>query len=155
MSEIRIAQPEDKETIQRIYRAVVGLHSDQDEARWDRLIQQGGLVVAEAEGRIIGFGGMDVRDAEQVKWLYLLPQHQGAGLGSEILRRLESIGWEAGLDSLRVHSAPGAVNFYLRHGYRLVETAAQMGHDHEGVEMMKEHRQAGDERFGAEPTAEN
>jgi len=52
---------------------------------------------------------------------------------------LESIGWEAGLDLLRVHSAPGAVNFYRRHGYRLVETAAQLGHDHEGVEMMKEH----------------
>ncbi len=47
MSEIRIAQPEDKETIQRIYHAVVGPHADQDEARWDRLIQQGGLVVAQ------------------------------------------------------------------------------------------------------------
>ena len=138
MSEIRIAQPEDKETIQRIYREVIGPHVDQDEARWDRLIQQGGLVVAQVEGRIIGFGGIDVNDAEQVKWLYLLPQHQGAGFGSEILQRLESIGWEAGLDSVRVHSAPEAVNFYRRHGYRLVETAAQMGHDHEGVEMMKE-----------------
>ncbi len=36
MSEIRIAQPEDKETVQRIYHAVVGPHADQDEARWDR-----------------------------------------------------------------------------------------------------------------------
>ena len=139
MSEIRIAQPEDKETIKQIYDAVVGPHVTQDEARWDRLIQQGGLVVAQAEGRIIGFGGIDLHAAEQVKWLYLLLQHQGAGFGSEILNRLESIGWEAGLDSLRVHSAPGAVNFYRRHGYRLVETAAQLGHDHEGVEMMKEH----------------
>lgn len=138
MSEIRIAQPEDKETIQRIYGAVVGPHADRDEASWDRLIQQGGLIVAQAEGRIIGFGGIDVHAAEQLKWLYLLPQHQGAGFGSEILRRLESIGWEAGLDSLRVHSAPGAANFYRRHGYRLVETAALIGHDHEGVEMMKE-----------------
>jgi GNAT superfamily N-acetyltransferase len=139
MSEIRIAQPEDKETIRQIYHAMVGPHADQDEARWDRLIQQGGLVVAQIEGRIIGFGGIDVLAAEQLRWLYLLPQHQGAGMGSEILLRLESIGWAAGLDSLRVHSAPGAVNFYLRHGYRLVETAAKIGHDHEGVEMMKEH----------------
>jgi GNAT superfamily N-acetyltransferase len=139
MSQIRIAQPEDKETIQRIYHAVVGPHAEQDEARWDRLLQQGGLVVAQAEGRIIGFGGIDVHAAEQVKWLYLLPKHQGAGFGSEILNRLECIAWEAGLDLLRVHSAPGAVNFYRRHGYRLVETAAQIGHDHEGVEMMKEH----------------
>lgn len=139
MSKIRIARLEDKETVQRIYYAVVGrTHSDRDEANWDRLIRQGGLVVAKAEGRIIGFGGIDVHGAEQVKWLYLLPEHQGAGIGSEILRRLESIGWEAGLDALRLHSAPGAVNFYLRHGYRRVETAARLGHDHEGVEMMKE-----------------
>ncbi len=138
MLEICIAQPEDKETIQRIYHAVVGPHADQDEARWDGLIRQGGLVVALAEGRIVGFGGIDVHAVEQVKWLYLLPQHQVAGFGSEILQRLESIGWEAGLDSLRVHSAPGAVNFYRRHGYRPVDTAALMRHDHEGVEMMKE-----------------
>jgi len=137
MSEIRIAQPEDKETIQRIYQAVVAPHTDQDEARWDQLIQQGGLVVARAEDQIIGFGGIDVQAAEQVKWLYILAQHQRAGFGSEILERLESIGWEACLDSLRVHSAPGAVNFYRRHGYRLVEMAALMGHDHEGVEMIK------------------
>lgn len=137
MSEIRIAQPEDKEAIQRIYDAVVGPQADQDEARWDRLIQQGGLVVATDESGIVGFGGIDVHAAEQVKWLYLLPQHQRAGLGSELLRRLEGIGWEAGLDSLRVHSAPGAVNFYRRHGYRLVETEAQTEHDHEGVEMTK------------------
>jgi len=138
MSEIRIAQPEDKETVQRIYHAVVEPHADQDEARWDGLIRQGGLVVALAEGRIVGFGGIDVHAAEQLKWLYLLPEYQRAGFGSQILQRLESIGWEAGLDSLRVHSAPGAVSFYRRNGYRLVETAAQLAHDHEGVEMMKE-----------------
>ncbi len=138
MSAIRVAQPEEKETIQRIYHAVVGPQADQDEARWDRLIQQGGLVVAMEEGRIVGFGGIDVHATEQVKWLYLLPQHQGAGVGSEILQQLESIGWEAGLDALRVHSAPGAVSFYRKHGYRLVETASQIGHDHEGVEMIKE-----------------
>lgn len=138
MSETRVAQPEDKEAIQRIYDAVVGPQANQDEARWDRLIQQGGFVVATDEGRIVGFGGIDVHAAEQVKWLYLLPQYQGARLGSEILRRLENIGWEAGLNSLRVHSAPRAVNFYRRHGYRLVETEAQTEHDHEGVEMTKD-----------------
>ena len=124
MFEIRIAQPEDKETIKRIYQTVAGPHANQDETLWDRLIQQGGLVVGEADGRIIGFGGIDVYAAEQVKWLYLLPQNQGAGLGSEILQRLESIGWTAGLDSLRVHSAPAAVSFYQKNGYRLVETSA-------------------------------
>jgi len=137
MSEIRVAQPEDREAIQRIYYASVGPHADQDAARWDCLIQQGGLIVATEEERTIGFGGIDVQAAEQLKWLYLLPQHQGAGVGSEILQRLESIGWDAGLEALRVHSAPGAVNFYRKQGYTLIEPEAQMRHDHEGVEMMK------------------
>lgn len=137
MSEIRTAHPEDKEAIQRIYDAVVGPQANQDEASWDRLIQQGGLVVATDESGIVGFGGIDVNAAEQVKWLYLLPQNQRAGLGSELLRRLECIGWEAGLDSLRVHSAPRAVNFYRRHGYKMVESHEHTEHDHEGVEMTK------------------
>lgn len=137
MSETRIAHPEDKEAIQRIYDAVVGPQANRNEACWDRLIQQGGLVVATEEGRIVGFAGIDVYAAEQVKWLYLLPQNQRAGLGSELLRRLESIGWEAGLDSLRVHSAPRAVNFYRRHGYKMVEAHEHTEHDHEGVEMTK------------------
>lgn len=34
MSEIRVAQTEDKEAIQRIYRAVVGTYADQDKALW-------------------------------------------------------------------------------------------------------------------------
>jgi GNAT superfamily N-acetyltransferase len=140
MSEIRVAQPEDKEAIQRVYQAVVGSNAEQDEECWDQLIQQGGLVIAQSEGRIIGFGGIEVHATEPLKWLYLLPRHQKAGFGSKILQRLESIGWEAGLDSVRVHSAPGAVNFYLTHGYGLVETSALIGHVHEGVEMIK-HRQ--------------
>lgn len=93
--------------------------------------------MAEAEGCIIGFGGIDVNATEQLKWLYLLPQHQGVSIGSQLLRQLESIGWEAGLNSIRLHSAPGAVEFYRRHGYRPVVSVDEIGHDHEGVEMMK------------------
>lgn len=138
ISEIRIARPEEKGAIQLIYQAVAGQNAVSDEARWDQLIQRGGLVVATVEGRIIGFGGIDVLAAEQLKWLYLLQQHQGSGFGSRILRRLESIAWESGLDSVKVHSAPGAVDFYGRHGYSVVDDVDQMEHDHEGVEMMKE-----------------
>ena len=143
MFQIRIAKIEDRESIQRIYLAVVGPEANQDEAQWDELIRAGGLLIAQAKSRIVGFGGIDLQAAEQVKWLYLLRQYQGAGLGWEILRRLEDIGWEAGLKSLRLHSAPEAVEFYRRHGYRTVEAAEQMGHDHAGVEMVKERSGAG------------
>ena len=138
MFEIRPAKIEDKEYIQKVYLSVIGHQGNQDEASWARLIRAGGLFVAEDDGRIIGFGGIDVQAAEQLKWLYLLRQYQRAGLGSKILQRLEEIGWESGLSSLRLHSAPQAVEFYRRHGYRTVEPMDLIGHDHEGVEMAKE-----------------
>jgi ribosomal protein S18 acetylase RimI-like enzyme len=138
MFDIRIARVEDKESIRQIFILVAGAEPNRDEDYRVQLMQAGGLLVAETEGQIIGFGGIDVSAAEQIKWLYILPQYQRAGVGSEILRRLEVIGWKAGLDSLRVHSAPGAVEFYRRHDYRDVERDKQLGHDHEGVEMAKE-----------------
>lgn len=136
MFEIRTATIEDKKSIQQIYRAVSGAHAD--ETHWDQLIRAGGIVVAQTAAEIIGFGGIDVRAPEQMKWLYLLPQYQRSGIGSRILQRLERIGWDAGLNSIRLHSAPAAVEFYRKHGYAAVEPAEQIGHDHEGLEMVKE-----------------
>ncbi|MEP6741940.1 MAG: GNAT family N-acetyltransferase [bacterium] len=139
MMDIRTAKAEDKDSIRRVYLAAVGPESRLDEEYCDELIRSEGVIVAEIESHIIGFGGIDVKAREQVKWIYLVPENQGAGIGSKILERLEEIGWEAGLASLRLHSAAGAVEFYQRHRYREVEAAGQLGHDHEGVEMMKNH----------------
>jgi len=119
MFQIRTAKTEDRESIQRIYVAVVGPEASQDEAN-GRADRCRGLLIAQADSRIVGFAALMCTAAEHVKWLYLLRQYQEAGLGWEILRRLEDIGWEAGLKSLRLHSAPEAVEFYRRHGYRAI-----------------------------------
>jgi GNAT superfamily N-acetyltransferase len=137
MFEIRLAKTEDRESIHRIYLAAVGAHADATETHWDRLIGAGGVLVAQIEKQIIGFGGIEVTAIEQVKWLYLMPQYQRAGVGSEILKGLERIGWETGQRRLRLHAAPAAVNFYRKNGYTDVPATEQIGHDHEGVEMMK------------------
>ncbi len=137
MFEIRPASTEDKESIRQIYISSVGPEASVDETHWDRLIRAGAMLVAQFEQQVVGFGGIDVDATVQIKWLYLRPQHQRAGVGSEILQRLELLGWEAGLKALRLHSAPGTVNFYLRHGYREVGRAQEIRHDHDGVEMVK------------------
>jgi GNAT superfamily N-acetyltransferase len=111
MLEIRTARSEDKEPIRQIYISAVGPRAKWDEVYWDELINAGGFLVARAEGRIIGFGGIDVNVTEQLRWLYLVPEYQRTGVGSKLLQRLEGIGWEAGLASLRLHSAPEAVEF--------------------------------------------
>jgi GNAT superfamily N-acetyltransferase len=135
MFDIRIATIADEEFVQQIYQSFTGA-----DGQWDQLIEDGGVVVAESAGQIIGFGGIDVKAAEQLKWLYLLPQSQRFGVGSQILQRLEQIGWDAGLSAIRLHAAPGADEFYRKHGYAEVESNDQIGHDHDGLEMMKERR---------------
>jgi GNAT superfamily N-acetyltransferase len=69
--------------------------------------------------------------------LYVLPEYQGAGIGANLLRELEQVGWTNGLAVIRLHAAPGAVEFYQRHGYSLVAEDDRVVHDHEGVEMIK------------------
>jgi GNAT superfamily N-acetyltransferase len=143
MLEIRRAGLEDRTSVRKIYASVAGEGAAFDEARLDRLIRDGGVIVAEAAAGVTGFGSIEVGATEHIKWLYVLPEHQGGGVGSEMLRRLEGMGWEAGLNSIRLHAAPGAVVFYRRNGYREAAPGEGVGHDHDGVEMVKEREREG------------
>ena len=133
---VRLATAEDFESIQRVYSCVIGPPTGQ-ERTWTRLIAGGGMVVAKVDAQIAGFGGIDSEAVEQLKWLYVMPEYQGAGLGTEILKQLEEIGWSRGLTAIRLHAAPGAFLFYRRHGYREVERE-DLAHDHEGIMMVKD-----------------
>jgi len=138
MLKIRRAVPEDGEAVREIYASAAGREAAFDEAYINRLIRAGGLFVAEETAGVVGFGSVEVDGAEHVRWLYVLPGRQGGGVGSALLGQLERVGWEAGLRSIRLHAAPGAAGFYRRNGYREATPDEEVGHDHEGVEMLKE-----------------
>jgi len=133
---VRLATAEDLESIQRVYSYVIGPPTGQ-ERTWTRLISGGAMVVAEVDAQIAGFGGIDSDAVEQLKWLYVMPEYQGAGVGTELLKQLEEIGWSRGLDAIRLHAAPGAFLFYRKHGYREVQ-GDDVSHDHDGITMIKE-----------------
>lgn len=140
--EIRRARPEDKDSIREIYCSATGSRANIDGARRDQLIEAGALLVAEERGQVVGFGSIEVDAGEHVRWLYVLPGCQKGGVGSELLKRLEEIGWGAGLASIRLHAAPAAAGFYRRNGYEEVAEGERAGHDHDGVEMVKERERA-------------
>jgi predicted N-acetyltransferase YhbS len=140
MLEIRRAGLEDSESVREVYDAAVGEGASLDGARLERLIRDGGVFVAEEAGVVVGFGSIEVGAAEQVRWLYVVPGRRGSGVGSEIMRCLESAGREAGLESIRLHAALGAVGFYRRNGYREAVSNEGVGHDHDGAVMSKELR---------------
>jgi ribosomal protein S18 acetylase RimI-like enzyme len=134
---LRRATAEDHQSIQRVYFYIVGPPTLQ-ERTWSRLIREGYMVVAEVDTQVVGFGGIDIDAAEQLKWLYVLPEYQSYGIGSKILKELEDIGWMRGLIAIRLHAAPDAFEFYRKHGYRRIEERVQVVHDHDGVEMIKD-----------------
>ena len=148
--EIRHARSEDQDAIREIYSSAAGPHASLDGARRDQLIEAGAVLVAEEQGRVIGFGSIEVSAEEHVRWLYVLPECRKDGVGSELLKCLERIGWGAGLDSIRLHAAPAAAGFYRRNGYEEVAGGERVGHDHDGVEMVKEReRERGEGEQGA------
>ena len=137
MVTIRHATLLDKPSIEGVYATVVGTSLVLADDEWRRWFSLAGMVVAEEDNRVIGFGGIDVTAEEQLRWMYLLPEFQRGGVGSRILHELETLAWSSGLQSIRVHSTPGAIQFYAKRGYTRVPDQEQLGHDHEGVEMVK------------------
>ena len=137
---IRIATFKDRNSIEQVYRASAGTGLSLPEAEWTRWVKNQGLVVAEVDDHLVGFGGIDVNAKEQLKWLYLTPEFQGRGIGSKLLGELEEIGWRSGLKSIRLHSTPNSQSFYRKSGYSAVAFEAQFGHDHDGIEMIKGRR---------------
>ena len=89
---IRCAGLEDRKSVREIYASVVGAGAAFDEARLGQLIRDGGVLVAEEAGVVVGFGSIEAGAAEQIRWLYVLPGHRSGGVGSSILKRLEQAG---------------------------------------------------------------
>ena len=137
MVTIRRATLLDRPSIEGVYATVVGTSLVLGDDEWRRWFSLAGFVVAEENDRVIGFGGIDVTAEEQLRWVYLLPEFQHGGIGSKILHELETLAWSSGLQSIRLHSTPGAVQFYVKRGYTRVPDQEQLGHDHDGVEMVK------------------
>lgn len=138
----RNATYEDWSLIQEVYRASAGTSLLLDAAEWDRWIENKGLLLVELDGRVVGFGGIDVNATEQLKWLFLIPEFQGRGIGSKLLEELEEVGWRHGLEAIRVHSTPQSEMFYKKAGYAPVEPGSQLSHDHDGIELIKTRRTA-------------
>ena len=135
--EIRLAAETELESIWQIYSAAVGQGAVRKDAYWKELTKRGGMVVAETEHRVVGFGGIDPEAGEQMKYLYVLPGCQRLGIGTKLLRRLEEIGRENGLHDLVLHANPEAVDFYRRAGYHTIDPGPASQHDHGGLVMVK------------------
>lgn len=72
-------------------------------------------VVAERSGRVVGYAA---RRAGEVTAVFVAPGHARAGVGTALLSRIERDAVRAGVRSLFVRAALGAIPFYAALGYR-------------------------------------
>ena len=79
----------------------------------------GTALVAEEDGALAGFAVLDLASGE-VDAVFVDPAHQGRGIALDMLRRLEVLAQERGVQRLFLSASLNAVAFYERAGFMRV-----------------------------------
>lgn len=88
-------------------------------AFYEDIIAQGNMVIAEHQGKILGF--VDAVPGEVTR-LFILPQAAGRGLGRRLLETGLEIARKGHDGPIRVESTRNAEAFYRRHGFKVIGT---------------------------------
>ena len=89
---------------------------EQDWLRYKQCFAFGAYDVTQMVGFISGFIS---RKNAQIQCLYVLPEYRGNKIGSQLLRKAESV-ISIGSRTVNLVALPGAMDFYSRAGYRSV-----------------------------------
>ncbi|MBI4471647.1 MAG: GNAT family N-acetyltransferase [Acidobacteria bacterium] len=73
------------------------------------------LAVWEKDDCVVGLAGLDMNE---IRLLFVAPDHQGQGIGRELLQYLESMVPPAMFSDIFVYSTLAAERFYRAHGYQ-------------------------------------
>jgi GNAT superfamily N-acetyltransferase len=133
MMTIRVASPDDNEAISAVQMSAIrGLCSthyapEQIEAwasrrtpeLFARVLENQELHVAERDGRIIGFGQVDL-ESGQIVAVYVAPEVARTGVGEALLRYLEGQARMHGWPRLHLTASLNSVPFYEKMGYEAV-----------------------------------
>lgn len=84
-----------------------------------QLVQAGGAVVAEEDGRLVGYAVLDFGTGE-IDAAFVEPSHQGRGIALQLLCELEARARGRSLARLFLSASLNAVAFYERAGFRQV-----------------------------------
>ena len=136
---LRRALPEDTDVLAAILRAAMRgtmpwlpeLHTPEDDRRFLRedVLSEKEVWVAEQDGVVTGFAALGTRrGVEFMEHLYVAPEHQRRGVGSELMERAKQRR-PAGFRLWVFQRNAGAREFYERHGLRLVELSDGSGNE--------------------------
>ena len=94
-----------------------------DPASLDLRLRSTRTLVAEADGRALGFGNLDVAFgctacvAAELDCLYVSPKHRGQGIGRALVAALEEIARQSFVTLLTVYASEDAKPFFESLGY--------------------------------------
>jgi putative acetyltransferase len=83
-------------------------------ARMEQKLREQEIWIAEAEGVVVGWGGIR---GDTLESLYTAPEFAGQGIGAALLDRLEELMRGRGIEAVHAEASPNALSFYLRRGY--------------------------------------
>jgi N-acetylglutamate synthase-like GNAT family acetyltransferase len=115
---------------------------------FEEVIHSMKFLVAEREGRLVGFGFLDPASA-RIEALFVDPVCQGRGIGKRLLDSLEMVARDSGAVALRLSSTLNAVEFYRTAGFRVVQEATY--HHAGGLELACTHME---KRLSVDPSRE-
>jgi putative acetyltransferase len=135
---LRPATPEDADELATVLRAAMNgampwladLHTPEEDRGFMRdVVLADEVWVAEVDGRPVGFVALGPRaGAVYLKHIYVLPEHQRNGVGSELLAHAKA----QRPDGFRLwvfQRNEGARRFYEKHGLHLVELTDGSGNE--------------------------
>lgn len=128
---IRISDVEDKDSIGSIYNKAISEgegYSDRDEELLkfpddepiERLYKSNVTFVAELNDEVVGWCSLYV-EKNLVDGLFVHPDYQSKGIGSELLRTVEEEARARGISKIWVSSDTHVVEYYSSKGYAIVE----------------------------------
>lgn len=156
--DVRLAVAEDAEAIVRVHHAAVHgtakicyppevidawavklTQSSYEKVRREIADEAMIVLIAEADSQILGFG-MVVPDREELRAVYVHPDHGRRGVGGAILKQLEELASARGVARLQLASSVNAEAFYSKHGYEVLERTfhrLRPSHEMACVKMVK------------------
>jgi putative acetyltransferase len=92
--------------------------------------------------QLVGCGAIKIADSSygEIKRLYVLPEHQGAGIGQHLLMALERSAFEAGVGIIRLETGvrqSEAISLYQQSGYIEIPPFGRYAEDPLSVFMEK------------------